>query len=112
MLTFLLLACVTETNFSGHVVGLVCARSEECHKADFESNYDDQGECVEDNGELYEDVVDCYNEHCEFDGKAANEYIADARAADCDNVDEALGDVGDVYDDCDEIDLFGCLLGG
>ncbi|MES2643401.1 MAG: hypothetical protein V4850_28210 [Myxococcota bacterium] len=111
MSLLLLLACVTEGNFSDKSVALVCARSEECQKADFEANYDDQGECFDENADNYEDLVDCYNDNCEFDGQGASEYLAAARAADCDDVGEALGDVGLVYDDCDDIDLGACLLG-
>lgn len=112
MFIFLLLACITEANFADRMVGVACARTEECHKSDFERAYDDQQECVDDTVELIRDVVDCYNEHCEFDGQAAGAYLSEARSSNCDDADQASVDFGDVYDDCDDLDLYACFLGG
>lgn len=109
MTFFLLLACVTETNFSNQLVAAACARTEECHRADFEAAYEDQHECVEDIEDFYDDLVDCYNEHCDFDAKEASDYLSGVRSATCDEADEALGEAQDVYDDCDEAELFLCL---
>lgn len=112
MFVFLLLACVTERSFPGQVVSVACARSEECFKSDFESSYDSQRDCVDEEYDSFEHIGDCYSEHCTFDPSDAGDYLSELRRAECDAVSEALADFGGVYDDCeDELGLFACLAG-
>ncbi|MDP2315220.1 MAG: hypothetical protein Q8P41_20140 [Pseudomonadota bacterium] len=109
---FLLAACITESSFPGNVAATSCSREQECHKSDFEDNYSDYQDCYDDQSEALEDAADCYNEYCDFDAEAASDYIGDFRSADCEDVNEAAGDVGGVWDHCeDDWALLGCLTG-
>lgn len=106
MFAFLLLACVTAQSYPNQSASVSCARYAECEKADFEANYDSQADCVDDFAEL----VQCYADECDFDAQAAGEALSELRSADCDDVGQSMGDLGDAYTDCDEVAVMSCLL--
>jgi hypothetical protein len=106
MFAFLLLACVTAESYPTQSASVVCARFAECEKADFESAYDDPQDCKDD----YEALVQCLSDECDFDAKAAGEALSAVRSADCDDVGEASGNLGDAYTDCDELAVATCIF--
>ncbi|HND34056.1 MAG TPA: hypothetical protein PLA94_28845 [Myxococcota bacterium] len=113
MLFSLLLSCASTTeSFWAQAGTLSCSRYEECDKADFEDQYDDQADCREEFADYAEDVMDCLDEgDCEYDPKDGAEVLSDYRKADCNDRDEAFEDISDVYNCDDEISFGLCLAG-
>lgn len=90
-----LLACVTKDNFNDQLVTVLCARTEECNKGDFETYYDDQAECIDDGQDSYDE--DDY-EDCDFDAEAGASCLSDIKSADCDDFNSFQWG-----NDCDEV---------
>jgi hypothetical protein len=111
MLLALLLACVTEDNFPSQLASAYCSGWEECDGEAFSDAYDDQAECREEQASAMDPFHACYLEHCDFDVKAASEFLTEYRKADCGGRDDALAESEEVYVDCtDDLELAACLF--
>lgn len=105
----LLTACVSRDNFWDKFGTVACKREEECYKADFDSYYDDQAECVDDFTDTIDDYTDC-DEYCDFDADKANKCLSDVDSATCEDL--GAGDYGSDCDDvwdCDNSDYTDCV---
>lgn len=113
MFILALIACTNVENYDEQTIAASCQRWDECEKASFEDNYDDLGECQDDQADYFEDLYDCYVENCEFDAQQASACLASQRSVSCE--DWGAGDFGsdcdDVFTDCDDVDLALCLVG-
>lgn len=116
-LTVLLVGCVSESNVVEKVGAAGCRLEQECHPADFESNYEDVGDCVIDYADAADDWQACAIESgCVFDVEQADGCLEAMHQADC-----AAYENGDYSSACDEIyactngqlfDVGVCMLGG
>lgn len=90
-----LLACVTKDNFNDQFVSVVCARTEECNKGDFDALYDDVEECID---EGRDNIDEDDFEDCDFNAEAGASCLADIREADCEDFSSLQWG-----NDCDEV---------
>jgi len=105
-LPLLAVGCVTASNFNQQLSAVICERYEDCEGTAFEQDYSSQKDCRDD----FEDFsTDCPQEHCEFDGKKANECLKDLRTDSCNDIDATAGACGEVWTDCDLVALAICL---
>lgn len=111
-MTLLLLAgCLSADSFSDRYVALACDRTEECSKASFEAQWDDQDECRDDLSDVYGEYFACLSDYCEFDRESAKRCLAWGRDASCDEfVNDPNDDCSEIFYDCDESEILGCAL--
>ena len=116
-LTLLLVGCVTESNVVDKLGATGCRREQECHRADFESNYEDLGDCVTEYADATDDWQACAIESgCVFDAEQADGCLEAMRQEDC-----VAYDNNEHSSACDEIyactngqlfDVGVCMFGG
>jgi hypothetical protein len=95
-------ACGTsEKSFPKDFSTEVCKKLDECSKGQFDSEWDNVGECVDD----YVDYLEDDYEDCDFDQDQGAECLQSMRQSDCDDFVE-----GDWYRDCSGI--YECSRGG
>lgn len=109
---WMLLACVTEQNVALKVSASFCSRYEECDKGSFESNYEDQQDCVDESEPALRDYYACLSSECDFDAGNANACIAGYGAQSCEDVSEgkAPSECEDIYTGCSDGDIAACML--
>lgn len=100
-LLVLLLAqgCYTPQGYSHQIANGYCVRLQECDKGDFEDEFHDMEDCIDETLEVLEPVAECsMDEKCEFDGEEAAECDEAIRTSDCDDFSDR-----DYWGDCDDI---------
>ncbi|MFH1464735.1 MAG: hypothetical protein ABIO70_10145 [Pseudomonadota bacterium] len=102
LLPLLLVGCgVNEDNFAARFARLYCSQAEECYEDEFDEEYDDFGECLDDATAIMEDTQDYFEALCEIDYDLATECYSDAKAMDCDEIEEGQQpDACNRYVDC------------
>ena len=115
-LPVLLSACLTEENFAKTLVKTSCDRYAACDAATFESVYEDDAACEDDQLATWESLSDCLlDAGCTWDANGADACIDSVRQAACGDVTSgaALTPCVDAYV-CDALDLVqaaGCFAG-
>jgi hypothetical protein len=111
-----LIGCLTEENFPKTLVKTSCDRYAECDAATFETVYEDEAACEDDQLASWESLGDCLiDAGCTWDAEGADACIDSVRQADCGDVTSgaALSACLDAYA-CDALDLVqaaGCFAG-
>lgn len=89
-----------EDTFTTDFAQVSCERMQDCYKANFEAEYDDVAECVDEAEALAEDNEDLYDD-CDFDDDKAASCLAEMRANSCgDLLEDGVEDCAEVWD-CD-----------
>lgn len=103
-LTFLLViagatGCITEGNYTSKLAKKSCQRSQECYQAEFDDQYSDVADCVDEVEETFDTAEKCYQEAgCEFDGQATKDCKAAISNATCEDFEDGVDD-----DSCNKI---------
>ena len=115
LLPILLLACcVTEDNYLVKLGNVWCDRQEECNRADFEREYRDHKDCLDDFLDTWEPVQDCAMEAgCEYNPEEVRACRTQLRTESCEDFDDGdwNRDCDDTYDctDSENIEVLVCL---
>jgi len=115
-LPVMLAACLTEENFPTTLVTASCDRYAECDAASFESVYEDEAACQDDQETSWTSLADCLvDAGCTWDADGADACIESIRDASCGDVTSgaALTPCIEAYV-CDALDLVqaaGCFAG-
>lgn len=93
-------ACsIDRDDFPDAAADALCDRYRECERADFEDDYADMGECIDDWAAFVDDVLDVEEAFGgEYDADVGRDCISAIRSADCNDLDEALNS-----SDCDVV---------
>lgn len=97
----LLTACgITEENLSTKYARAVCHQEKRCQQGDFERQWSDMGDCIDEVDGFFEDVQDYFALlECELDEKSARRYLHDLRGASCEEyVSGDYGDDAEIFD--------------
>ena len=82
----------------------MCSKIEECYKADFEDEYSDMDDCVEECEDDVDDLADG-DDGCQDAIDALNSCIGDLECSDLADGDECENEQEDLFDDCDFEDM-------
>ncbi len=93
---------VDEDTYPAQYASVACARTRECDRGLFESEYDDDmGECTDDVEDYFDDLVkgfDKLGSDCDFDEDEARGCLEDMQSSTCgDLYEEAPKDCSQVY---------------
>jgi hypothetical protein len=101
MLVALMLAACTPNSEEGYADAFAdaqCARTRECARGYFESEFSDNEECFDDLSDQYNDLIDYADDaDCDFDPEEAAQCLSEMRSSSCEDWYE-----GDL-DGCDKI---------
>lgn len=88
-----------EADFPAAWAAVQCDRQRECDKGDYESRYEDMGDCREQNEDAADDIMDAWDLFGgDYDRDEAGECLSAMRTASCEEVNG-----GDFGGNCDNI---------
>ncbi len=115
LLVVIAAGCISEGNYTKSLSKESCQRSRECFRAEFDDEYSDLNDCVEESTETLDDLDSCYaSAGCDFDVAKAKACRKAIGAATCEDFIDGVDD-----DSCDEIydctssqeaEVFACVI--